>query len=61
MINVLASKGDKVHYKDLCKQLQDLTIEATFAVWADGHVATLDIQVRLAIMFLLTLFWRQVL
>ena len=61
MIKVLASKGDEVHYKDLCQQLQVLTIEATLAFTADVHVATLDIQVRLAIMFLFMLFWRQVL
>ena len=61
MIKVVFSKGDKVRYKDLCRQLQELTIEATFAVTADGHMATLDIQVRLAIMFLFMLFRRQVL
>ena len=61
MIKVLFPKDDKVHYKDLCRQLQELTIEATLAFWADGHVATLELQVRLAIMFLFMLFWRQVL
>ncbi len=44
---VTQSGGDEKTYNKLAKKLQQLTIEATFTVGADGHAATLEMKVSL--------------